>query len=424
MTDPGCPPGNRVAPVVPLADVALALICRPGQMQGPGMDALTGADWSKILGWASEHRFTPYLHHSLGEAGLRDSIPQDVADTIAAAYRRSTLKALSMQRDMVRVSRVLDAAGIDHLFLKGAYLAHFAYPESGLRPMRDLDLLVSRNQAMGAFNALLESGLERNPKHMGDPKAYLANAKHLPTIRIPGGASVEVHTLTTTPSEIMPYDPALGRYEELGPRGIRRNVAGKDIRFSGPEDLLLHICVHAVLDNQFNNGPLTLTDIFWICANHQIDWPLFWRLSAERHATRGIALVLRLVEREWPGVEIGWNEATSGIISREDPILMVAANSLLRSVDARGDVALQAELSDTPTLHGKVRSLARRAFPSRIAIAREFPVSASSPKVFFYYPLKWWRLRLRLSAFVRSSNDDRARRDTQNVGAIINWLRR
>lgn len=424
MTDPGYPPTDRITRAVALEDVALSLICGPGQMQGPVMCTLTGADWSRILGWASEHRFSPYLHYSLGVAGLRDNIPPDVAGTIAAAYRRSTLKALSMQRDMVRVSRVLDAAGVAHLFMKGAYLAQFTYPEPGLRPMRDLDLLVSRDQAMVAFNALLDAGLERNPKHMGDPAAYLANAKHLPTIRIPGGASVEVHTLTTAPSEIMPYDPSLGRFEVLGPRGIRRTVAGKDISFSGPEDLLLHICVHAVLDNQFNNGPLTLTDIFWICANHDIDWPLFWRLCEERHATRGIALVLRLLEREWPGVVIGWSEATSGIVPAEDPILAVAAHSLLRSVDARGDVALQAELSDTPTLQGKFRSLASRAFPSRNAIAREFPVSAHSPKVLLYYPLKWWRLRLRLSAFVRSSNDDRARRDTQNVGAIMTWLRR
>ncbi|MDF1722484.1 MAG: nucleotidyltransferase family protein [Minwuia sp.] len=423
MTEPGYSLVDPMSGAVAREDMTLALICRPDQMQGSDIGALTGDDWSQILAWAAEHRFMPYLHYSIGRAGLRDTLPAEVQRTLAAAYRRSTLRALSMQRDMIHVSRVLDDAGIGHLFLKGAYLAHFAYPESGLRPMRDLDVLVRRDQAMAAFNALLANGLERNPKHMGNPEVYLAGSKHLPTIRVPGGASVEVHTLTTTPSALMPYDPALGRHEVLGQRAVRRTVAGQDISFSGPEDLLLHICVHAVLDNQFNNGPLTLTDIAWILDHHQIDWPTFWDLARQQQATRGVALALRLLEREWPGQQIAWDDAAAAIIRADDPILPVAAHSLLRSVEARGDVALQAELADTPTVGGKIGRLLGRAFPSRARIAREFPVDARSPRVFLYYPLKWWRLRLRLSGFLRNSTDDRAQRDLDNFGTIVNWLK-
>jgi len=403
--------------------MTLALMCRADTLSATEVRELSTADWNRILAWAGEHRFAPYLHYSLREAGLRDSLPRDVADTLAETYRRVTMRALSIQRDMVQVSRILDAAGIGHLFMKGAYLAQFAYPETGLRPMRDLDVLVRRDESLAAFDALLDGGLERDPKQMGNPEAYLATSKHLPSIRIPGGTSVEVHTLTTTPNEVMPYDAALGRFEVLGPRGIHRNLAGKDICFSGPEDLLLHICVHAVLDNQFNNGPLTLSDIAWILARHDIDWPLFWRLARERKATRGVALALRLQEREWPGVKIGWDADAAGIIAADDPILTVAAHSLLRSFDARGDVALQTELAETPTVGGKFGHLLGRAFPSRAKMEREFPVSASSPRVWLYYPLKWWRLGRRLAMFMRHSTDDRARRDTRNVGAILTWLK-
>ncbi len=416
-------PGGMLSADQALEDVTLALLCRAETLSARSVQGLSPADWRQILAWAGEHRFMPYLHYSLGQAGLRDSLPGEIADALAVAYRRTTMRVLSMQRDMVQVSRTLDAAQVPHLFMKGAYLAQFAYPELGLRPLRDLDLLVRRDQAMVAFNALLDGGLERDPMHMGNPEAYLVNAKHLPRIRIPNGATVEVHTLTTTPNEIMPYDPALGRFEVLGPRGVVRDVAGKDICFSGPEDLLLHICVHAVLDNQFNNGPLTLSDLAWILARHDIDWPQFWQRAAERHATRGVALALRLLEREWPGVRIGWDDAASRSVGADDPILSVAAHSMLRSFEARGDVALQTELADTRSVGGKLGRLLRRAFPSRSSIAQEFPVRASSPLVWFYYPVKWWRVRLRLSAFMRNRTSDRAMQDSRNIGAILTWLK-
>lgn len=406
-----------------LEQTALRLMCRADTVTRDEFCALPATDMSQVCDWATEHRFAACLHHSLGQAGLRQYLPPDLRDRLAAAYKRSTLRALSMQRDMLKTSSILDRAGIPHLFMKGAYLAQFAYPELGLRPLRDLDVLVPQDSALAAFEALLASGLERKPPHMGDPAAHLAERKHLPPVRFPGGATVEVHTRTISASPLLRPGSGEGVHAALSSRQVTRDVAGSAITFEGPENLLLHLSVHAAIDHRFDNGPLILSDVGWMLETHSIDWNLLWRLAETQGATRGLALVLRLVEREWPRTSIDWPTETARILPADDPVIAVAGQSLLRSVKARGDVALQAELESRQTSGSRLGELLRRAFPRRIDLATEVPVRADSPWILAWYPVKWWRLRLRLAAFIRSRFDPRARQDAIRLGTLNRWLR-
>lgn len=410
-----------------IEELTLALMCRASSLSAAGIGAITEDDWARILDWSIEHRFAPYLHYSLGQAGLRASLPTEVGTRLQQTYRRASLRALSMQRDMLHVNSVLQAAGIEHLFMKGAYLAQFAYPEPGLRPLRDLDVLVRPEQALDAFRVLQDNGLERIDRNVGNPAAHLAHGKHLPPLRIPGGALVEVHTLTTAPSGPLRHAAMPGQHDTLAARMIRRDVGGTAICFEGAEDLLLHLCIHAAVDHQFNNGPLILSDIAWLMKTHTIDWPLVWDAAREQGAMRGLALVLRLVEREWPEgaltQPVQWSGDSASILSADAPILDIAARSLLQNVSARGDVALQAEIGAEGSWPGKAGRLLRRAFPGRVELAREFPVRADSPWAYAWYPAKWWRLCRRLPEFLLNLLSARARTDAENVGAISAWLR-
>ncbi len=266
--------------VASLEELALRLMCRPESIPKHVIEAMSGEDLSQVLEWAMEHRFAPCLHYNMGKAGLLPRLPAEMRDRLAIAYQRATLRGLSMQRDMIRTSRILEQAGIAHLFMKGAYVAQFAYPELGLRPLRDIDVLVPHAQAIAGFEALQANGLGRKPGHPGDPAAHLEDRKHLPPLRIPGGATVEVHTRTISPSQLLRTDSAHGNHETMASRQIRRDVAGCSIPFEGTEDLLLHLAVHAAIDHQFNNGPLIVSDIGWLLETHAISWPRLWQLAS------------------------------------------------------------------------------------------------------------------------------------------------
>ncbi len=99
-------------------------------------------------------------------------LPGKTADVLERSYRASAFRSLAVQSEIVRVHQLLDAAGIDHLYLKGAYLAQFAYPELGLRPMRDIDLLVSRDRALEAFQVLVNAGFLTDPGENAHPRLF------------------------------------------------------------------------------------------------------------------------------------------------------------------------------------------------------------------------------------------------------------
>lgn len=406
-----------------LEALTIALLCRTESISASELERVSASEWSQVLDWAQEHRFAACLNYRLSQAGLIDILPENARAPLAAAYERASFRALAMQRDLVNVSNMLLSAGIEHLFLKGAYLARFAYPELGLRPMRDLDVLVGRGDGLKAFQALLNAGLERKPAHMGSPDAYLDKSKHLPPLKLREGTTVEIHMRTTAPSLLLTNDRYPGTHEQLRERRICLSVAGANICFPGPEDQLLHICVHSAIDHQFNNGPLILTDVACFLTTHSIDWSLLWQLAEEQGSVRGLALVLRLVERECPGVLIEWNDQAARMLTPDDPVLEVAAHSLFRSFEARGDVALQAELDQETGLAGKAGRLFRRVFPHRAEMAREAPHGADSPWLYFYYPVKWWRLRLRLYSYIRSRMDPRAQEDVERLKTITTWLK-
>lgn len=404
----------------------LALLFRPQSVGRAAIAALGPEDWERVEAWSLEHRLAPYLDYALSSAGLGDLPPEALRVRLVQQRRGATLRALIMQRDMVRLHRLLADAGIAHLFLKGAYLAQFAYPAAGLRPLRDLDVLVADDRAIDTFDTLLAGGFTRHPKFAGTPQVFAKAYKHLPPLRSPGTETmVEVHFRTDDPASLPDGASARPRFAQIYERRMCRQLAGEDLSFPGPEDFLLHLCTHAVYSHAFDNGPQIVSDIGWFLAGQPVDWPRFWQLSEAQGTARGAVLALALVEREWGPLGLRWPDGSATApLPPDHPILSVAARSLLRSLGNRADVALRAELAETAGT-GKLGVLVRRLFPPREQIAQIYPVAADAPRVFAYYPLHLLRLGTeRAPAFLRSARGGRLAEDLTNLQTVSHWLQR
>jgi len=346
-------------------------------------------DWDCLLRTAQMHRLGPMLYHRLGGSAYADLIPRGVLEQLKAAHRKSALRSLTRYRELVTVTRLLDAEQIPSIALKGAFLARYAYPDAGLRPMRDLDLLIKQEHAVKAFELLKEHGCR--PDSDGFPEAYFADRRHLPPLKGPDGSVIELHIRLIASDSYRTYSADFG--DELWVRSVSRMIGGTRIRFLCIEDMMLHLCIHATLEHQFDLGPLALVDIALLVDTQQIDWPNFIRVVCDDNWQRPVLPVLHLA-RQYLGAKIpdeviqtlGGKESEATWLESAEYLLFADFVNFNLPRDYVQRILIPGNLFERfVTFLGIV-------FPPRLAIARHFPVSADSPKAFLYYPLHWLRM--------------------------------
>jgi hypothetical protein len=116
-----------------------------------------GADLDRALTAATEHRIAPLLWRAFGAADARHELGsrRAVLCGLADAFRMEAL--LLVPRAVALAVRPLTDAGLEPVVFKGPAVAA-RYPEPGLRPMEDIDLLLPRRDHQRALAALTAAG--------------------------------------------------------------------------------------------------------------------------------------------------------------------------------------------------------------------------------------------------------------------------
>lgn len=231
--------------------------------------ALSPASWQTLDAMAAEHRLQPLLHHRHRD---NPDIPAEIRAAWRTAHRASALAALQLAADLRDACALLDAAGLRPIALKGAWLAWHAYPQAALRPMRDIDLLLTPETVVEGFECLQAAGYTL----IGPQELAMADAvrldKHMPPLLTPHGTVLELH------QRLWEID---GRMDHAAPAAAERAIGQRAIeagglRFIHPQDLLAHLIIHAAYDHRLDCGPLVLADIAALLRASPIDWPRFW----------------------------------------------------------------------------------------------------------------------------------------------------
>lgn len=184
--------------------------------------------------------------------------------------------------------RAAAAEGMHLIVLKGAALAETIYPRPGLRPFGDLDVLARPSDA-DRVRCLLE-----RLKYVVDPDQW----NELASSRIgeanffkqteQGPIVVELHT------DLINNDLFWGqiRVDNVGlwERAQAQRLAGVEAWVLGPEDQLLHLCLH--LAGHYLAAPQSLRDIDQLCRTVVIDWPFFAALTRKAGAAAACFSVL------------------------------------------------------------------------------------------------------------------------------------
>jgi hypothetical protein len=168
------------------------------------------------------------------------------------------------------LAEILDAfqvAGIPILVLKGAALAYLVYPEPGLRPMRDVDVLVSPAQVRQAQALLGELGFNAPPPSHTLPAKHLLAAK-----RWGEGLQVTVelhHNLYANSSPNTELEALRSAAMPLTIEGVTAHTLGYEAML---EHIYQHMRVNLLLDSL---RLIWLADMVSLAERFaaEIDWP-------------------------------------------------------------------------------------------------------------------------------------------------------
>ena len=265
--------------------------------------ALGEEEWHALSRLAEQHRLRPMLHRRSTTESW--PVPQHLARQWLNSYNRAALRALGQRAALARIGAALSAGGIKAAVLKGGAFVWSAGFDPALRPMRDLDLLIAPDDAARVVEILSAAGFA------GGSAALSGSGKHLPPMTS-GGLIVEVHLHLFDTYD----DEATKREGQFIARALQRAEAAAVPGLSAlcPTDTLLHLILHAVLDHQFNNGPLLLGDLKLLIGSGRIDWALFWNEAERLEAVRACQLALGVV-KQLAGIVVEWGEHTPADLS-------------------------------------------------------------------------------------------------------------
>jgi hypothetical protein len=223
----------------------------------------------------------PQLARNLSLLGVEDPILPRLRGMRRRVWTQNTERLL----ETASLIRTLEEAGIATLVLKGAALSIAYYPDRGLRPMTDTDLLVPTRLARPVMALFMDKGWV--------PAGWVPEARrpeltigvhHAHEFRHPGGQKVDLHW------HVLWECGAPDADDDFWAAAVPLDLLGTPARTLCPTDQLLHVCVHGA---HWSGTP----SIRWAADAHMIlrgpgvsiDWD---RLVAQARR-RGLVLPMR-----------------------------------------------------------------------------------------------------------------------------------
>jgi len=193
------------------------------------------ANWDELIQRAEQNGLAPLVYWHARR--IARPIPTKNVLTLRALYTRNRHLSEIRFATLANVLQRLEAQGMRLLVLKGAALANLIYPEPGLRPMGDLDVLVDPRHLDQAVKVLGDLGFTTVAKTegLGDKHVVFTANVNGTVVRL------ELHHRLYSPG-------SRSKAEASDPpeRGLQFSVCGWPGATLPPEAFLGHICNHLV----------------------------------------------------------------------------------------------------------------------------------------------------------------------------------
>ena len=239
-------------------------------------------DWALVVDRARGEGIVPLVHWNLHRLDLLRHLPSDAQRRLRAGAQSAWARGAALAARWGEATSALREAAIETLTLKGIALAHTVYPERGLRPMADIDLLVRPADRLRAIEALARLGYQTpgpEAERLGESRCFAELVRD--------GVLVDLHWDI---ARYLRFDGVV-RVDHEGLWSRARPLVlpeGRSLALC-PEDTLLHLVLHLTLGSDFARV-LWYADIDALIRRHagELDWS---RVVSEARAWRIAALL-------------------------------------------------------------------------------------------------------------------------------------
>jgi hypothetical protein len=208
----------------------------PGASIEPGLPAGASA---ALVALARHHRALGFLAAAAHDVpGLDDA----TAGGLARWHREQVTGQLRAVADLAALGRLLGAAGIPWLVIKGPAIAALLYPRPELRTFEDVDVVVPQEAFGDVIRTLQTAGLEVVDRNWELIRRERRGQLH---VRLPNGSVADVHWHLLNRDHVrdgfrIDMGAVFGRARSL-------TVDGLELRTAGEVDTLVHLGLHAAL---------------------------------------------------------------------------------------------------------------------------------------------------------------------------------
>ncbi|MGO8705270.1 MAG: nucleotidyltransferase family protein [Candidatus Brocadiia bacterium] len=233
----------------------LMFLAHPAGARKPQPPPLPGERWMELVKLADQQGVLPAVAANLqerarnGSDGVQASQEQlgQALREAQTILRRRAAFCLVMRSQLAEVRASFSAAGVPCMVLKGPEFADRLYPNPGLRPFTDIDLLIRAADKGSARDLLGRAGYAATPERQAPQDAHPGeHAQESWTNGQTAGGTVELHWNVVN-------SPTLRRRISIGFDDLQTvSLPGDSLAHPSPSALLLIAAIHAATAHKFD----------------------------------------------------------------------------------------------------------------------------------------------------------------------------
>jgi hypothetical protein len=194
-------------------------------------------DASHLPGLLLKNGIAPLAYENQNTTGNLKFFPPFFSQQLKTYHRQSMLRNLQIRAVFNTIGIELAKNNIQFVALKGIYLQHVLYKNPGLRPMVDIDILISPNKLLLAREILIKMG---GTEIFNDQSEYINSLRHQSFPIILKGISIEIHrNIVDSFDNLVSIDQQL-----IFKESIPYTIGDVKCMVLSNELLLVHLCHH------------------------------------------------------------------------------------------------------------------------------------------------------------------------------------